>query len=207
MKDPRPPADGAPIRASADRSTPAPGKYGSFAELARHETAGKDYRIEVRECANASILVIAPHGGLIEAGTSEIAALIAGEDFHLFSFEGLKPHGENRALHITSHRFEHPRCLELAARSARVLSVHGCLGESRVHVGGRDDALAARLAAQLSAAGFTVEWPSPRYPGRHPLNICNRGAGAKGAQLEITYDLRTGGNHAAIAAAARAALA
>jgi phage replication-related protein YjqB (UPF0714/DUF867 family) len=183
------------------------GKYSSFAELACHETAGRDYGIEILERANASILVVAPHGGLIEAGTSQIATLIAGDDCHLFLFEGLKPWGENRALHITSHRFDHPRCLELASRSPLVLSVHGCLGESRIHVGGLDEELAGRLAQELTFADFKIEWPSARYPGRHPSNICNRGSRAKGAQLEITYDLRMGGRRHAIAQAVRGALA
>ncbi|HEX4153197.1 MAG TPA: poly-gamma-glutamate hydrolase family protein [Steroidobacteraceae bacterium] len=188
-------------------AVPARARYACFAELARHETLGKDYRVRVHERAGSSILVAAPHGGMIEAGTSEIAALIAGEDYHLFSFEGTKPYGENRALHITSHRFDHPACLELASRVARVLTIHGCLGDSRIHVGGLDDELSARLGAALGAAGFKVEWPSARYPGRHPLNICNRGSSAKGVQLEITYDLRAGADHAAIAAAVRAGLA
>jgi phage replication-related protein YjqB (UPF0714/DUF867 family) len=194
------------MKDSEDSSAISRGKYGSFAELARHEIAGKDYRIAVLERMNASILVVAPHGGMIEAGTSQIAASIAADDCHLFMFEGLKPWGENRALHITSHRFDHPRCLELASRSALVLSVHGCLGESCIHVGGLDDELTGRLARELSSAGFNVEWPSARYPGRHPSNICNRGSSAKGAQLEITYDLRADGRHRAIARAVRAAL-
>jgi phage replication-related protein YjqB (UPF0714/DUF867 family) len=194
------------MKDSEDSSATSRGKYGSFAELARHEIAGKDYRIAVLERMNASILVVAPHGGMIEAGTSQIAASIAADDCHLFMFEGLKPWGENRALHITSHRFDHPRCLELASRSALVLSVHGCLGESCIHVGGLDDELTGRLARELSSAGFNVEWPSARYPGRHPSNICNRGSSAKGAQLEITYDLRADGRHRAIARAVRAAL-
>jgi phage replication-related protein YjqB (UPF0714/DUF867 family) len=182
------------------------GKYCSYAELARHETAGKDYRVRVLERGNAAVLVVAPHGGMIEAGTSQIAEAIAGEDFHLFSFEGMKPYGENRALHITSHRFDHPHCLALASQSAVVVSVHGCLGESCIHVGGLDDEITRGLAAELTAAGFNTEWPSTRYPGRHPENICNRGANAKGAQLEITYDLRMGGAEGAIARAVRAGL-
>jgi phage replication-related protein YjqB (UPF0714/DUF867 family) len=184
----------------------ARGKYRCFAELARHEIAGKDYRIEVLERADASVLVVAPHGGLIEAGTSQIAAAIAGRDLHLFSFEGLKPYGENRALHITSHRFDHPHCLALAARSHRVLSVHGCLGERCIHIGGLDEALTSRLTAELVAAEFNVVSPSPRYPGRHPANICNRGSSGKGAQLEITHDLRISGQTQIIARAVRAAL-
>ncbi len=184
----------------------ARGRYASFAELARHEIPGKDYRIEVVERPNASVLVVAPHGGLIEAGTSQIAASIAGEDFHLFSFEGLKAHGENRALHITSHRFDHPRSLELASRSDVVVSVHGCIGESCIHIGGLHDELTSRLAAELSAAAFDVVWPSERYPGRHPANICNRGAAAKGVQLEITYDLRISGRYGRLAGAVRRVL-
>ncbi len=181
------------------------GKYGSFAELARHETAGKDYRVRVIERLNASVLVAAPHGGMIEEGTSQIAASIAGEEFHLFSFEGLKTYG-NRALHITSHRFDHPRCLDLALRSDVVLGVHGCRGESAIHIGGLHEELTGRLAEELSTAGFDVVWPSDRYPGRHPSNICNRGASGKGAQLEITHDLRIGGLSGEIAGAVRRAL-
>jgi phage replication-related protein YjqB (UPF0714/DUF867 family) len=52
-----------------------------------------------------------------------------------------------------------------------------------------------------------VDAASKRYPGRHPLNICNRGTREKGAQLEIPYDLRTGESSAAIARAVRRALA
>jgi phage replication-related protein YjqB (UPF0714/DUF867 family) len=182
------------------------GRYGSFDELARHEIAGRDYRIEAIERPDASVLVAAPHGGKIEAGTSQIAASIAGEDFHLFSFEGLKPFGENRSLHITSHRFDHPRCLELASRSEVVLGVHGCIGDACIHIGGLDDELTAELADRLSAAAFRVVRPSARYPGRHPSNICNRGSTGKGAQLEITHDLRHGPRRAALVGAVRAAL-
>ena len=156
----------------------------------------------------SDVLIIAPHGGLIEAGTSEIAGLIAGEDHRLFSFEGLKPRGSNRDLHITSHRFDHPECLALASRTNVVLSVHGCLGAARIHIGGLDMQLADELAESLRSAAFPIEPASERYPGRHPLNICNRGLRAKGAQLEITHDLRAAAeSRAAIAGAVRGALA
>jgi len=154
------------------------------------------------------VLIVAPHGGLIEAGTSEIAELIAGNDFGLFSFEGLKPYGTNRELHITSHRFDHPVCLAMAARANVVLSVHGCLGHTRIHIGGLDTPLADALAESLRTAGFPIEPASERYPGRHPFNICNRGARGQGAQLEITHDLRASKpSHAAIAYAVRSAIA
>jgi phage replication-related protein YjqB (UPF0714/DUF867 family) len=183
-------------------------KYASFAELAAAERAGLDYRVRIGGPVCSDVIIIAPHGGLIEVGTSEIAALIAGEDYRLFSFEGLKPRGSNRDLHITSHRFDHPACVALTARAAVVLSVHGCLGATRIHIGGLDTQLADELAQSLRAAGFPIESASERYPGRHPLNICNRGLRAKGAQLEITYDLRAAADsRAAIARAARGAMA
>jgi phage replication-related protein YjqB (UPF0714/DUF867 family) len=182
-------------------------KYGSYAELARNETLGRDYRIRSRERSDSPVLIVAPHGGMIEVGTSEIAQLIAGNEYSLFIFEGLKPHGANRDLHITSHQFDHPDCLSMAARSEVILGVHGCIGESRIHVGGLDAELAAALAMRFSLAGLPVETESQKYPGRHPLNICNRGTRARGAQLEITYDLRVGGARSAIASAVRSAIA
>jgi phage replication-related protein YjqB (UPF0714/DUF867 family) len=182
-------------------------KYASYAELARTELLGTDYRIRVSERPCSKILIAAPHGGMIEIGTSEIARLIAGGEHSLFIFEGLKPYGANRDLHITSHQFDHPDCLSLAARCEAVLGIHGCVGEHRIHIGGLDTELVSRLATHLSQAGFPIEANSKRYPGRHPLNICNRGSRSKGAQLEITYDLRVGEFPAAIARAARAATA
>lgn len=182
------------------------GKYASFEELARHEMMGRDYRVHARERPRSQTLIVAPHGGMIEVGTSEIARAIAGDEHNLFLFEGAKPLGANRDLHITSHRFDHPDCLAMAARCQQVLSVHGCLGERRIHLGGLDATLAGALAEELSRVGFPVEPQSRKYPGRHPLNICNRGARARGAQLEVTYDLRINEGDT-IAAAVRAVLA
>jgi phage replication-related protein YjqB (UPF0714/DUF867 family) len=173
----------------SDTARPRVGKYASFAELARHEVHGEDYRVQVR-LRSSPVLILAPHGGLIEDGTSELAHEIAGAEHSLFSFEGLKPDRLNRELHITSHLFDHPDCLELLGRSEVVLSVHGCRGDSCIHLGGLDRAFVTVLARELVAAGFPVEAASRRYPGLHPRNICNRGTRGAGAQLEVTFDLR-----------------
>lgn len=183
------------------------GKYRSFAELARHEVHGRDYRVRVSARRDSPVLILAPHGGMIEDGTSEIAVAIAAEEHNVFSFEGIKPYGTNRDLHITSHLFDHPECMRLAARCDCVLAVHGCMGEARIHVGGLDEEFARGLAARLIEAGFPVEERSEKYPGRHPHNVCNRGARAMGAQLEFTYDLRAGKYRDAIARAVRTAIA
>ena len=72
--------------------------------------------------------MIAPHGGKIEPGSSEIAAAIAGESHSLYSFDGLRrrPH---RDLHITSTNFDEPRCENLIATHDIVVSMHGLDGE------------------------------------------------------------------------------
>lgn len=165
-------------------------KYSGYEELARTEVFGTDYRVVAVERPASPIVVVAPHGGAIEVGTSEIAARIAGEDHSYFSFEGLKPYGRNRDLHITSHRFDHPECLALVSRCRVALGIHGCMGVAEIFVGGLDDELTGVLTSHLSGAGFRATADGHRYPGVNPLNICNRGARGRGAQLEITKDLR-----------------
>ena len=182
-------------------------KYDSFAELAGQEIAGQDFRVRWLDRPDSPAVILAPHGGLIEAGTSEIAALIAGSDHSLFCFEGLKAFGSNRDLHITSHRFDHPACLALVEPRDIVVSVHGCLGEARIFVGGLAADLANRLSSELAAAGLDVVADGHKYPGRHPSNICNRGRRGQGAQLEITHDLRGSTHRERIARAARMAIA
>lgn len=182
-------------------------KYASFADLAFHEAQGEDFAVKLVERAVSGVIVIAPHGGMIEVGTSEIAGLIAGAEHSLFCFEGLKPYGRNRELHITSHRFDHPDCLAMAARHDRVVSVHGCMGMSQIFLGGLDTELTQTLGDRLADAGFEVVRDGHRYPGRHPFNICNRGARGRGAQLEITHDLRVSRHREEIAGAVRRAIA
>jgi phage replication-related protein YjqB (UPF0714/DUF867 family) len=183
-------------------------KYDSFAALEAGEIAGTDYSVNVVERHESKVLIVAPHGGSIEIGTSELATLIAGEDYSLFTFDGIKARGHNRDLHITSHNFDHPECVDLASRHAVVLAVHGCKGEStQIYVGGLDTGLTTLLTDRLIGAGFPVTAEGHKYPGRSPLNICNRGARALGAQLELTLDLRSPTARAIIAGVARTAIA
>jgi phage replication-related protein YjqB (UPF0714/DUF867 family) len=61
-------------------------KYFTFAELA----AGEDpsaYRI-VSMPRGSAVAIIAPHGGNIEPGTSELARAVAGQELSLYLFEG-----------------------------------------------------------------------------------------------------------------------
>lgn len=165
--------------------------YTSFAHLETHETHGTDFRLRAIARADSPVLILAPHGGGIEIGTSQLAARIAHRQHSLFSFEGLKPPWQNRGLHITSHNFDHPTCLQMLAHSEVVVAIHGCKGDkSQIFLGGLDEELKLLLADRLSAAGFPVATAGHRYLGRNPLNICNRGLRGRGAQIEFTRDLR-----------------
>ena len=163
--------------------------YPSFLELARRTREGRDFRRVVRR-RRSPIAVVAPHGGGIEPGTSEVARALAGCDFSLYCFEGLRPSG-NDELHVTSHRFDDPLCVQLARRARTVVAVHGCAGLQRaVYVGGLDASLKARLVAALRAAGFSAAPGTGPLAGCYIDNVCNQGASGRGVQLEITEGLR-----------------
>lgn len=167
-------------------------KYRNFEALAENETAGVDYDILVRR-ARAAFALVAPHGGGIEPGTSEIADEVAATDFSFYAFEGLKSSG-NSDLHITSTRFDEPMCLNVIGQTDIVITIHGehsqADGEG-VFLGGRDDRLGARVANALRAKGFEVrKHPDRRLQGLEPGNLCNRGTSGKGVQLELSRAVR-----------------
>ena len=99
-------------------------QYSNFADLAAHERLGTDYRILVHDCGSM-IAVIAPHGGRIEPGTSEIAGAVAGNDLSLYSFEGIRRGRAHGELHITSPRFDEPQALGLVAAVETAIAIHG----------------------------------------------------------------------------------
>jgi len=153
------------------------------------------------------VAVIAPHGGGIEDGTSEIARAIAGDDFNLYLFEGLRPSRNYAALHLTSHRFDEPECLELLSGCHYVLAVHGCDGHGdRALLGGLDVELRAELAGVFEGIRIRAECEGHRFPAVHPTNICNRGARGRGVQLELTHPLRRPQEIPRLASAVRAVL-
>jgi len=162
--------------------------YGSYAELAVCETEGVHYRIRMIE-RDSPIVVVAPHGGSIEAGTSQTAALIAGEDFSLYCFEGLV---SGRRLHITSARFDEPRGVALVEASEIAIAIHGRAdrGDHRtVWMGGLHHALRDAIGMSLERAGFKTSLDH-HMQGKAPGNICNRGRMRAGVQLELPMSLR-----------------
>ena len=163
--------------------------YKNFAELIQSEREHFAFKRRVNT-RWSRVAVIAPHGGGIEPGTTEIARAIAGWAFSFYSFEGIKNSG-NDILHITSTLFDEPKCIALLQRSEFAAAIHGCEGwEAATFIGGLDEELGARLIDALNAAGFRASKADENYAGLQPNNICNRGRSGKGVQLELTSGLR-----------------
>jgi len=168
---------------------PSNDKYARFQELADNELQGRDFRVLI-EIRPSSLAVIAPHGGGIEPGTSEIVKAIAGTELSWYCFEGLKRR-KNGDLHITSTKYDEPRCVRLVARSQIILAVHGCDKRSPVvYVGGRHRQLRTELLRALQDMGFDTREDSTHHSGMSRDNLCNKGGSRQGVQLEISRGLR-----------------
>lgn len=165
--------------------------YRCFAELAAGERLGIDYQIVVRD-RGSFFAAIAPHGGWIEPGTSELAGAIAADDHSYYAFAGLRRGRAHRDLHITSHRFDEPQGLALVASCRSVIAVHGRADskDSSTWLGGRDDTLRRAIEAALAKASFEVRLAIGPLAGTDAANICNKTANDAGVQLELPRTLR-----------------
>ena len=181
--------------------------YGCYADLALAQVEGADFNVSVRRRPQSAVAVVAPHGGAIEAGTSEIASAVAGSEFNLYLFEGIRESGNYAALHLTSHRFDEPRCLALLSACDHVIAIHGCRGDApRVLLGGLDSELKEMIRLAIAAVGVETCLVGHRFPAVHPGNICNRGRRSAGVQIELTSALRLGECDPAIVVAIRSVL-
>ncbi len=165
--------------------------YKTFDELKEAEHEGVDFSVYVVPREGSPTAVLAPHGGSIEPGTSEVARKIAQDDLSLATFEGRKTSG-NARLHITSTNFDEPRCLEIVRAADNILAIHGeASKELVVFLGGRDTGLGAHIRAALERYGYEVAaHKNSELQGKATANICNRGRRRMGVQLELSSGMR-----------------
>ena len=165
--------------------------YRNFTELSEAEREDIDFRVSAVRREGSRTVIVAPHGGAIEPGTSEVAKEVANNDLSLATFEGIKPEN-NKRLHITSTNFDEPRCVELVRESDTVVTIHGEASSGLfVFLGGRDDELGVQLKAALERYGYVVRTHgNPDLHGLDAENICNRGRHGVGVQLELSSGLR-----------------
>ncbi|WP_190155036.1 poly-gamma-glutamate hydrolase family protein [Streptomyces litmocidini] len=132
--------------------------------------------------------------------------------YDYWMFEGLLSSG-NTALHVTSKNCDDHVALSLARSHLNVLSLHGCTfdqiklpasefpatGNRAVAVvGGLNPAFRTALVTEIKNAGFqAVDAYDPKYSstladfnGSHVTNPCNLTMLGKGAQIEMTTELR-----------------
>ena len=131
----------------------------------------------------SDVLILAPHGGNIEVGTTEIASFLAGDRYSFYSLSAPN--------HKPSHLFDEPRCVELVQKSLLVIAIHGMRENSeKIVIWGLYDS--ELLIDRLRESGFEAE-SAERYPllaGVHPNNICNRGILKRGVQIEVATRMR-----------------
>lgn len=165
-------------------------KYKSFAQLQQREKENQDYRINSRQ-GTSGILIIAPHGGGIEPGTTELALAVAEPEHSFYSFEGWKRSG-NKDLHITSTNFDEPLALEIISSSRTLIALHGCDDEEEItYLGGLDERFKAVIKQSLMDHGFVVRFPhQSNFGGEDAENLCNRTMTKMGVQLELSNGLR-----------------
>ena len=166
-------------------------KYINFADLATNTVEGQDFCVQVQNRPGKTV-VIAPHGGGIEPGTSEIVKAIARDELSFYVFEGIRQSG-NQKLHITSTRLDEPRCIALVTASPSAIAVHGeDSGKETAFLGGLDEAVLNRLRDSLMAEGFNVHThKNSALQGRDKANICNRAQSTRGVQMEVSNGLRS----------------
>lgn len=168
-------------------------RYSNFAALEASERKGEDWNVKIADRGTA-IVILAPHGGFIEPGTSQIAEAIAGDQYSYYCFEGLRPGRPHRDLHITSHRFDEPQGLHLASASRTALAIHGRADADdpvRIWLGGRHTQLKEQVATAMDSAGFGSTAAPNGLSAMNRENICNRGTDGAGVQLELPRALRT----------------
>jgi phage replication-related protein YjqB (UPF0714/DUF867 family) len=163
-------------------------------------------------CAFSRTTIIAPHGGGIESGTSELCLAIAGYHpatlavtpgtgitYDYWLFEGLRA-SNNGDLHVTSTHCDDGVAVSLCAGSLNALALHGFSASQAglpddarvVLVGGRNATLKQHLLAELDAAGVqAIDGAGhPDIDGSEPGNIVNRTLLGMGGHLELTGPLR-----------------
>lgn len=163
-------------------------KYLNFGELSQREKVNRDFRVRVHP-AKSGTVILAPHGGSIEPGTSEVAEAIAAGLYSFYAFEGIKHHG-NGSLHITSSHFDEPKCIALITNAERVVAIHGESGDEKIIcLGGRDEARLNRIQDALRRNGFHVKRYA-KFKGLDRYNICNRNKSRAGVQIELSHGYR-----------------
>jgi phage replication-related protein YjqB (UPF0714/DUF867 family) len=163
--------------------------------LDRGFVPGRDLRIAFGDGNIARCLLVAPHGGGIEPGTSEILrAVVELGGWAWYEFAGFLRKGNKESLRIASTSFDEPTLLTLLPQTDFVVTFHGAGGTSDqiTTLNGSWEAGRAALAAAINATAAVhgVRAANTAGPSMETADIINRGKRAQGIRLEFSRAAR-----------------
>jgi phage replication-related protein YjqB (UPF0714/DUF867 family) len=174
-----------------------------YAEILKNgHVLGRDFRVAFGDSKIDLCLLVAPHGGGIEPGSSEIMRAVAElGGWAWYEFAGFLRQGNRQALHMASTGFDEPTLKSMLPQAGFVVAFHGA-SESReplVYVGGKwklgRETLAEAINASfeehgIRAADAADTGIAARLRGVDDSSITNRGRRMEGVQLEFTRAAR-----------------
>ena len=165
-------------------------KYQSMTQLESETVEGVDWKKDTRD-NGTKVLIVAPHGGNIEQGTTEATKALAKKgNYDYFSFEAIRPKN-NTELHVTSTHYDDPTLNQMIKNRTATISIHGAAGTDQIiYLGGPPSTLRDEMETQLKSSGFTVMAPLDYIGGVKKNNFINREENNTGVQLELTTALR-----------------
>ena len=170
--------------------------------LAKGHVPGRDFRVAFGDGKIDRCLMVAPHGGGIEPGTSEIMRAVAQlGDWAWYEFAGFLRQGNKEGLHITSTEFDEPTLAGLLPKAGFVVAFHGAshAHEPVVYVGGKwklgrelviESINAFSTEHGVRAADATEHDAAAHLCGLQESNITNRGRLTEGVQIEFSRGAR-----------------
>lgn len=163
-------------------------KYRSMIELKQNEN---EWSIITSKKPHP-ILSLAPHGGSIEAGTSELALLVSQKlQCSYYTFKGQLDTG-NSSLHVTSTHYDEPAALDISETSEYTISIHGYVDtkQSITYIGGTNIELINLVKKYLQIGEFNVIDAPDYLGGRGRRNIANKNINKSSVQLELSTKQR-----------------
>ena len=175
----------------------------SYAEILKSgHVAGRDFCVTFGDSKIDLCLLIAPHGGGIEPGSSEIMRAVKEVgDWAWYEFAGFLRKGNKEALHITSTDFDEPTLKSMLPQAGFVVTFHGAeqSREPLVYVGGKwklgrqivTESVNAAFGEHGIRAADAIDSAAPVHlRGLDDSNITNRGKRTEGVQLEFSRAAR-----------------
>jgi len=174
----------------------------SYAEILKNgHVPGRDFRVAFGDSKIDLCLLIAPHGGGIEPGSSEIMRAVAElGGWAWYEFAGFLRRGNKEALHIASTHFDEPTLRSMLPQAGFVVAFHGASEdrEPLVYVGGKWKVGRETVVESINAASGehgiravdAIDHAAPHLQGLDDANVTNRGKRAAGVQLEFSRAAR-----------------